>query len=98
MARLIWAPQAADDLAAICAFIARDSEGYARDFAARVIGAIEVLEEFPELGRQVPEFSIPALRELLHGHYRIIYEIGDDAVQVLSIHHGARRLRRRPSP
>jgi len=65
MARLIWAPQAAEDLTAICTFIARDSEGYAR--------------------------------ELLHGHCRIIYEVGDDAVHILAVHHGARLLRERPS-
>jgi plasmid stabilization system protein ParE len=97
MARLIWAPQAADDLTAICTFIARDSEGYAREFAARVIGAVEMLEEFPELGHVVPEFTDPSLREILHGHYRIIYEVGGDAVHILAVHHGARLLRDRPS-
>ena len=97
MARLIWAPQAAEDFTAICTFIARDSEGYACEFAARVIGAVEMLEEFPELGRHVPEFTDPSLRELLHGHDRIIYEVGDDAVHILAVHHGARLLRERPS-
>jgi plasmid stabilization system protein ParE len=62
VARLIWSPQAADDLDAICAFIARDSEAYARDFAARVVGAVEILEEFPTAGRHVPEFQDPSLR------------------------------------
>ena len=97
MARLIWSPQAADDLDAICAFIARDSEAYARDFAARIIGAVEMLEEFPTARRNAPEFREPALRELLHGHYRIIYETREDAVHILAIHHGARLLRQRPS-
>ena len=96
MARLIWAPQAAEDLAAICTFIARDSEGYAREFAARVIGAVEMLVEFPEVGRRVPEFADPTLRELLHGHYRINYDVVDDAVHILTVHHGARLLRERP--
>ena len=96
MARLIWAPQAVEDLAAICAFIGRDSEGYAREFAARVMGAVEMLEEFPEVGRRVPEFTDPRLRELLHGHYRIIYEVDDDAVHILAVHHSARLLRERP--
>ena len=72
MAVLIWARQAADDLEAICTFIARDSEAYARDFAARVVGAVEILREFPHAGRRVPEFKDATLRELLHGRYRII--------------------------
>lgn len=97
MALLIWAPQASEDLEAICTFIARDSEAYARDFAARVVGAVEMLREFPAAGRRVPEFPDPYLRELLHGHYRIIYEISEDAVHIIAIHHGARLLRERPS-
>jgi plasmid stabilization system protein ParE len=97
VAVLIWAPQAAEDLDAVCSFIARDSEAYARDFAERVVGAVEMLSEFPEAGRRVPEFSDPALRELLHGHYRIIYEVSEDAVHILAIHHGARLLRERPA-
>jgi toxin ParE1/3/4 len=96
MAVLIWAPQAADDVDAICEFIARDSEVYARDFAERVNGAVELLRDFPLAGRQVPEFTDPALRELLHGRYRIIYEVVRDAVHILAIHHGARLLRERP--
>ena len=97
MVDLIWSPQAADDLEAICAFIARDSDAYARDFAARIVGAVELLREFPAAGRTVPEFQDPALRELLHGHYRIIYEASKAEVHILAIHHGARLLRNRPS-
>ena len=96
MARVIWASQAADDLDAICEFIARDSAGYARDFAARVLAAIELLQDFPEAGRSVPEFADPHLRELIHGSYRILYEMASDAVHILGIHHGARLLRDRP--
>ena len=96
MARLIWAPRAAEDLEAICSFISRDSAAYARDFAERIIEAVELLGEFPEAGRIVPEFGDPALRELLHRHYRVIYELGHDAVHILAIHHGARLLMERP--
>jgi plasmid stabilization system protein ParE len=96
MALVIWAPQAVEDLDAVCAFIARDSDVYARDFAARVVGAVELLREFPQAGRVVPEFADPSLRELLHGHYRIIYEVTAEAVHVLAVHHGARLLRARP--
>jgi len=36
------------------------------------------LENFPRIGRVVPEFQIETLRELVHGSYRIIYEIDDE--------------------
>lgn len=56
-----------------------------------------MLQDFPDVGRPVPEFSNPALRELLLGHYRIIYEVGAAAVYIPAVHHGARLLRERPS-
>jgi len=43
MAQVRWAPQAADDLEAICLFIARDAPGMAAVFADRVIRATERL-------------------------------------------------------
>ncbi len=97
MALLIWAPQAVEDLEAICTWISRDSHAYAADFAHRVVGAVELLTDHPEAGRRVPEYDDPSLRELIHGHYRIIYELAADTVHILAIHHGARLLRDRPT-
>lgn len=96
MARLIWAPQAVEDLDATCEFTGRDSEFYARAFAERLVSATDVLVEFPRAGRQVPEFGDDSLRELLFGHYRIIYELAREQVQILTVHHAARLLRERP--
>ncbi|MHC4473532.1 MAG: type II toxin-antitoxin system RelE/ParE family toxin [Planctomycetota bacterium] len=96
MARLIWSPQAVEDLDGICRFIARDSERYASEFASRVVLAVEVLRRFPRTGRMVPEFGAPELREVLVGHYRVLYEIAAEEVRILAVHHGARLLRERP--
>ena len=98
MARLIWSPQAAGDLTSICEFIAHDSAEYAAEFATRVMASVEILREFPGAGRVVPEFEEQAVRELVLGSYRIIYEAGPDTVSILTIHHSARRLRHRPKP
>jgi len=43
MVRIIWSPDAADDLEAICDYIAKDSDYYARVFANGVIRAIEIV-------------------------------------------------------
>jgi plasmid stabilization system protein ParE len=50
------------------------------------------LSELPERGRVVPEISDPAVREIVHRPYRIIYEIFPDrnAVYILRFWHGAR--------
>ena len=92
MARVSWTPQAADDLEAICLFIARDTPQIAATFADRVVTAADRLETHPRLGRVVPEFGIEDIREILVGSYRVIYRVREDEVHILTVHHGARLL------
>ena len=95
MGEVRWAPQAADDLDAICEFIARDSPEMAAIFADRVLRATEQLSKFPRSGRIVPELKISAIRELIVGSYRVIYRVlRESDTQLLTIHHGARPLDR----
>jgi len=94
MAHLIWSPQAATDLESICEFIARDSPEYARLFAEQVVALVERLPDHPEAGRIVPELKTPHLRERLLGNYRIIYRVKGEALEVVTVIHGARQLRK----
>ncbi|MEO6050352.1 MAG: type II toxin-antitoxin system RelE/ParE family toxin [Pyrinomonadaceae bacterium] len=92
MAQIRWTPQAADDLDAIADFIALDSSPYANLFVLNVITSIDRLEQFPMLGRVVPEYQNPQIRELLMGNYRIIYRLKEDFVEILTTYQGARLL------
>lgn len=90
MARVRWTPQAADDLEAIAAYIADDSPHYARLFVLKIITAVERLEQFPEMGRIVPECGDAAIRELLIGNYRIVYRLTSETAELLTVYHGSR--------
>lgn len=57
-------------------FIAQDSRQYASLFAMRLLEAIERLDPFPMSGRIVPECAVLAIREIIHGNYRVIYRVG----------------------
>ena len=92
MAEVKWTPQAADDLEAICLFIARDAPQVAAAFAFRVLRATDQLAQFVRLGRVVPEWGIENIREIIVGSYRVIYRIRDEDAQILTVHHGARLL------
>ena len=48
------------------------------------------------MGRIVPEDKYGELREVFAFSYRIIYEVRQDAVEILMIHHGARQLAELP--
>lgn len=92
MTRLHWTPQASDDLAAIFAYIAKDSEHYAQLTVRELIAAVGPLRDFPEVGRIVPELNRPDVRELIWRSYRIVYQTTplNDAVRVLTIFRGER--------
>jgi len=92
MAQVKWTPQALDDLEAICLYIARDAPRAAAIFADRAFRATDRLANFPRSERIVPELGIEDIREVLVGSYRVIYRIREDAVQVVTVHHGARLL------
>jgi toxin ParE1/3/4 len=92
MAQVRWTSQAARDLETITEFIARDSSHYARLFAIDVIQAVERVSLFPASGRVVPELDDQMIREVLLGDYRIVYRMGEDYVELLTIYHGARLL------
>lgn len=92
MAEIKWTLQALDDLESICLFIGRDSPNAAAVFAQRAFRATDPLVNSPRLGKVLPELEIENIREIILGNYRLIYQIQDERVQVLTVHHGARLL------
>ena len=92
MAQVEWTEQAIDDLDAACKYIARDAPRSADLVAARIVGAVARLEEFPRSGRVVPEVGRDDIREIIVRNYRIIYRLRSDLVEIVTVHHGARRL------
>jgi len=93
--KIEWTQPALLDLESIRDYIRRDSEYYAARFTEKIIEAVEGLENFPEMGRSVPEADDENIRELLLYNYRIIYRFETDSILVLSIIHGARDLSQR---
>lgn len=73
--KLIWSPAARDDLHDIVAFIARDNLNRAMSFGYELISETERLQEFPELGRIVPEYRNDYIREIVFRPYRIVYRL-----------------------
>jgi len=92
VAEVRWTLQAAGDLEAITDFIAADSPQYAKLFAMDVLTAVDRLMPFPNSGRIVPELNDPQIREILLGNYRIVYRAVTNAVDILTVYHGARLI------
>jgi len=92
--KLIWSPAARDDLHDIVVFIARDNPNRAMSFAYELISETDDLQEFPELGRIVPEYRSDNTREIVFRPYRIVYRVDHERklCQIARVWHSARGI------
>jgi addiction module RelE/StbE family toxin len=90
--RINWTRQAREDLREIRKYIARDAPVTARLFVERLKLTARRLRDFPEAGSVVTEFGNPNVREIFHGAYRIIYRVGIEKIDILTVFHSARML------
>ena len=63
---------------------------------AEIFQRVEALASHPEMGRMVPEFGQPSLRELIRSPFRIVYRREPDRVRVVRVWRGARLLKLPP--
>lgn len=54
---VIWVNPAKTDLKAIHDFITSDSKYYAKKVASDIVKRTTILEEYPKIGRKVPELN-----------------------------------------
>lgn len=90
--KLIWSPASRDDLRDIVSFISRDSSERAETFGYRLITETDKLQEFPEIGRVVPEYLVPTIREIIVRSYRIVYRVDHERrlVEIVRVWRAAR--------
>jgi len=80
------------DLAEIVEYIGRDNPPAAKRMGHSLVAQLRRLEDFPRIGRIVPEFQIETLREIVCAPYRIVYQINDsdESIEVARFWHSAR--------
>ena len=87
---LKWTKTALDAVDAIAEFIAQDNPRRATSFVLELKDAVTKLQVHPGMGRAG---RVPGTRELvLHKNYIAIYRVRGDDVEILRLHHVARKL------
>jgi len=86
---VIWTETAQEHLDEIYRYIARDSVFYAKRMVERLTRCSIQIAGFPFSGREVPEYRLKQIREVIEGNYRIIYYIKSDGIDVLAVLHCA---------
>jgi plasmid stabilization system protein ParE len=79
-------------LQSIVLFIAQDNPPVAESFGCLLMSKVDVLAQFPLIGRVVPEENDAAVREIVLRPYRIIYKVFAEKqmVAIARVWHGAR--------
>lgn len=90
--RIVFSSRALSDIESIAEYIAADSPTYARSVVKRIVQSTRALSKFPQMGRVVPEFENPSVREIFAYSYRIIYRIYEDRIVIAAVVHGRRQL------
>ncbi|MBI5915392.1 MAG: type II toxin-antitoxin system RelE/ParE family toxin [Bacteroidetes bacterium] len=99
MAQTTWSVQAIDDLSSIEAYLSLSSPRYAELVVDEILAGVELLGNFPEMGRVVPEMGVPNLREIIVKNYRVVYYLNfQDEVEIVTIRHSSRPLKDTSNP
>lgn len=83
-----WTPEARQDRSDIWDYLVALDPGAAMRMDAQFSVAVARLADFPMLGH---EGAVPGTRELTpHPSYRLVYEVEDDTVWILTLVHAMR--------
>ncbi len=85
-----WSFPASADLKLIYDYISKESKFYAQNVVQNMVSKTKLLNDFPEMGRVVPEIGESNIRELFIYSYRLMYEIVPAGIWILAIVHGKR--------
>jgi len=85
--KVIWSPEAVEDLEAIAEYIERDSEFYAKAVVSKMLDVARSIKDFPKIGRIVPEIGDENIRERFVYSYRLVYQIQGHQILIVAVIH-----------
>lgn len=95
--RVVWTDRAKARLRQIRAYVAQDQPLNSDRLVDQLTRRVEQLAEQPRSGRTVDKYQREDLRELIEPPYRIMYLIGTDRIDIVTVRDTRRVLPRRLS-
>ena len=89
--KVVLTEEALRDLDEILDFIARNYPNISVAFEKRLRTLLERVGTWPESAQQVSDRPGVRAAPLIRYPYRVFYRVTENAVEILHIHHGARR-------
>ena len=81
----VWSPLAIERVQEIADYIALDSPRAAASWIDAIFEKVGILKSSPAIGRTVTEISRPDIRELIFGNYRIVYQLSEKQIAILTV-------------
>ncbi|MCO7247208.1 type II toxin-antitoxin system RelE/ParE family toxin [Halomonas sp. Mc5H-6] len=87
--KLVYTDEAIDDLIRLREFIAVHNPTEAARIASDLVGKIELLPDFPNMGTPVEMAPVPdSIRDMVFGKYVVRYSLHTSAIIILRVWHG----------
>jgi toxin ParE1/3/4 len=91
---LVFAESAICDLEGIKSYYTGQQIPHvANKFISEIIAHVETIPANPEIGRIVPEFQLPHIRELIHSPYRVVYMLNALDIQIIRVWRSERLMK-----
>jgi toxin ParE1/3/4 len=90
--KVFWTNKAIEQLKAVHNYDAQISPEYANRLVDLITKRSEQIGNFPNSGRMLPEINLEQIREIIEANYRVIYYVGVDRIDVLTVVHGQQKL------
>ncbi|MEM8733283.1 MAG: type II toxin-antitoxin system RelE/ParE family toxin [Planctomycetota bacterium] len=91
--KVIYAPEADDDIFGIVWFIARDKPEAARNWMRKIRETVDTIATQPIMGEERPGFGVPGCCSFSFGSYVIFFRAIEDGIEVARVIHGSRDMR-----
>ena len=91
--KILFSHSALSDLEAIKEYYLQEGVPHiGEEFVISIINHIQTLKQHPDIGRLVPEFDNPKIRELIHPPFRVVYLREKTAVHIIRVWRSERIL------
>jgi toxin ParE1/3/4 len=88
---IVRTSHAEEDLIAIWQYVARDSEAAADRLLDRIESRWQQVAVYPSSGPLRDDIA-PGVRHLIVGEYLTFYRVSEDAIEILRVLHGRRKI------
>jgi len=84
--KIIYSKQAKEQLYSIKEYIAQDSKAIAIEYLSKIKYKIEMLQNYPYIGKVNVTFNMNNIRDFVVFGYKIIYKIHKESITILAVY------------